>query len=125
MIKILVVDDEAGVCHLIEKTLAYSGFSVFTAKNAQKALGILHKEKINVVFLDIIMPNVNGLDFLKEIKAFNKDIAVFMVSVQSDEATRQKARELGADGFVSKPFEHEHLHELIMQKVLPNISPDK
>ena len=118
MIKILVVDDEAGICHLIEKTLAYSGFSVFKAKNASKALQIIAQEKPSLIFLDILMPDVDGLELLKQIKAIDSKIVVIMVSVQSDEATRQKAKDWGADGFVAKPFEHEHLHELIMQKLV-------
>ena len=122
MIKILVVDDEAGVCRLIESTFIYSGFTVLTAKTAQAALKIVEKDKPKIVFLDILMPDMNGLELLKQIKKIDPRIIVFMVSVAADEKTRVSAQKLGADGFVSKPFEHEHLQELVMNKVLSQLN---
>ena len=68
MIKILVVDDEEGICDNIKQIFTYIGFTVFTATTAQKALSIFEKEKPKIIFLDIIMPDVDGLDLLRKFK---------------------------------------------------------
>ena len=117
MIKILAVDDEQGMCLIIKETFAPIGFTVFSANNAEDALKIVNREKPKLVFLDIRMHGKSGLDLLKEIKAIDRSIRVVMLTVIADEATRQKAAELGADDFVTKPFMSEHLEEVARKEI--------
>ena len=117
MIKLLVVDDEAGICDSIKQIFTYIGFSVFTATTAQKALNILKKEKPKIIFLDIIMPDINGLDLLKEVKQIDPQSIVIMVTVMQDEETKKKALSLGADEFINKPFSHNYLREVVLSKI--------
>ncbi len=118
MIKILAVDDEQGMCVIIKETFAPMGFTVLSANNAEDALRIVNKEKPKLVFLDIRMHGKSGLDVLKEIKAIDKTIRVIMLTVISDEATKQKARELGADDFVTKPFMSDHLEDVARREII-------
>lgn len=117
MIKILVVDDEAGVCESIKRTFSYVGFTVFTATSAQKALNILNKQKPKIIFLDLLMPDVNGLDLLQQIKKINENVIVIIVTVKDDEETKKRALQLGADEYITKPFSFDELRTVAVQKI--------
>jgi CheY-like chemotaxis protein len=117
MIKILAVDDEQGICNLIKDAFAPIGFTVLSANNGQDALRIVNKEKPRLVFLDIRMMGMSGLEVLREIKTIDRTIKVVMLTVMADEATKRKAKELGADDFVTKPFMSEHLEEVARKEI--------
>jgi DNA-binding response OmpR family regulator len=117
MIKLLVVDDEQGVCDSIKKPFSYIGFTVFTATTAKKALRIFKKEKPNIIFLDILMPDVDGLDLLKEFKDMDPKSIVIMVTAKGDDQTQKKAVELGADEFMTKPFSFDDLRIVALRKI--------
>ncbi len=117
MIKILIVDDEQGICDSIKKPFSYIGFTVFTAKTAKKALSIFEKNKPKIIFLDIIMPDVDGLDLLKKFKQLDPGVIVIMVTAKGDEETQKKAVELGADEFMTKPFSFDDLRVVAIQKI--------
>jgi len=118
MIKILVVDDEPGICTALEQTFSVVGYNTLSATSGRKALEIVKKEHPNAVFLDILMPEMNGFELLKEIKNFDKKIIVIMVSSRSDDATKLEAFKLGAADFVSKPFHGDHLRDLVTTNIL-------
>jgi len=113
MIKLLAVDDEMGICNIIKKTFVPTGFTVFTANSGKEALAVVRKEKPHIVFLDIMMPGMNGLEALREIKKLDKTIKVIMVTVMDDPGTREEAKRGGAEEFVTKPFLPGHLEELV------------
>jgi DNA-binding response OmpR family regulator len=113
MIKILAVDDEPGICNIIKKTFSSVGFTVLVATDAEGALAIIKKEKPKIVFLDVKMPGMSGLEALAQIKKFDQSIKVIMLTVRDDDSTRQEARRLGADEFVTKPFMSDCLGERV------------
>lgn len=117
MIKILAVDDEPGICLLIEKTFKPIGFMVLSAYNGKDALSIIKKENPKLVFLDVRMMGMSGLEVLKEIKAYDRSIKVIMLTVANDPATKAKALELGADQYVTKPFMSDHLEEVARKEI--------
>lgn len=117
MIKILVVDDEAGICDSIKQIFTYIGFSVFTATTGAKALNIFEKEKPKIIFLDIIMPDVDGLDLLKKIKQIDPASIVIMVTARQEKDVEEKALALGADEFIRKPFSRNYLRDVVVQKI--------
>lgn len=117
MIKILAVDDEPGICNILKKIFSPLGFTVLTATNGADALEIVKKEKPKVIFLDIRMLGMSGLEVLAEIKKIDVSAKVIMVTVLDDEKTKAEARRLGADDFVTKPFRSDHLEELVRQEV--------
>jgi DNA-binding response OmpR family regulator len=117
MIKILAVDDEPGICDILKKTFGPIGFTVLTATNGRDALGLVKKEKPKIVFLDIRMLGMSGLEVLKEIKRIDKNTKVIMVPVMDDEKTKSQAKKSGADDFVAKPFMSDYLEAVVAKQV--------
>jgi len=117
MIKLLLVDDEKGLCDNLKGFFKVSGFNVLIATNGQDALSLVKKEKPKIVFLDIQMSGMSGLEVLKEIKKIDNSIKVIMVTVLDDEKTRAEAKKLGADEFIAKPFITDYLEEVVTRKV--------
>ena len=107
--KILIADDSEFVRKVLKDFLVEKGFFNFLeAKNGKEALKIYKKEKPDLILLDIIMPILSGLDFLKKIK--KEDVKkVIVVSVVKDKIRRKKAKEIGVKHYISKPFRKESL----------------
>lgn len=117
MIKILVVDDEPGICDMLKKTFSTIGFKVFSATSGLQALELAKKEKPKVVFLDVRMLGMSGLEVLEKIKEMDSQARVNIVTVLADEETKAEAKKLGADEFITKPFVSEYLEEITMRQV--------
>jgi two-component system, response regulator, stage 0 sporulation protein F len=117
VIKILVVDDEPGLCQMLEMTFAGIGFTVLTATNGADALSLVESQKPGIVVLDVRMFGMSGLEVLREIKRIDNSIKVIMLTVVNDENTIRQARDLGADEFIAKPFRSEYLQEVIAAKI--------
>lgn len=100
--KILVVDDEPDFVSMIKMRLESSGYEVITSSNGKEGLEKVDSEKPDVVFLDILMPELNGLEALKRIKQKNKDLPVYIITAFSNEERFKEARDLGASGFIVK-----------------------
>ena len=107
--KVLIADDSAFIRKILKDILKEIGFFNFLeAKNGKEALKIYKKEKPDLILLDIIMPILSGLDFLKKIK--KEDVKkVIVVSVVKDKIRRKKAKEIGVKHYISKPFRKESL----------------
>ena len=125
MIKLLAVDDEPGICDILKKTFAPVGFKVLTATNGADALALVRKERPKIVFLDIRMLGMSGLEVLKEIKKIDLSVKVIMVTVLDDDKTRKEARDLGADEFIVKPFASDYLEEVVRKQVGDLIKQEK
>lgn len=123
MVKLLVVDDEPGICDILKRIFSPMGFTVLTATNGQSAISIVNKEKPKVVLLDIKMLGMSGLEVLKEVKKIDNSIKVIMVTVMDDEKTKTEAKKLGADDFVIKPFISDQLEEIVMREIAQIIKP--
>lgn len=117
MIKILAVDDEPIICTMIKDAFEPIGFTVLTAHSGDDALKIFAKEKPGLIFLDIKMLGMSGLDVLKKIKEQDKTVKVVMLTVMADTQTKFKAKELGADDFVTKPFMTDHLEAVARKEI--------
>ena len=110
---ILIVDDEPDICNLTEKFLKLGGFDTITSNNGKEALKILeqnHKD-ICLVLLDIMMPGISGWEVLRNLKNDEKfkDILVVLFTVKSFNEDLQKGKQLGADGYITKPFSGKEL----------------
>jgi len=117
--KILVVDDEKAICEILEEFLSLFGHSVTSANSGADAIEVVHRARPDVVFLDIRMPGMSGLDVLKEIKALDSSVRVIMISAFGDEETESMARELGADGYIQKPVDLPDLLVLLKDEGQP------
>jgi len=111
---ILIVDDESANLDIIDKILQQSNHKTFTAESGEEALKILKKEsaKIDLILLDLIMPEVNGMDLLKTLKDDNNTyhIPVIMLSALDEIDTIVECISMGADDFLIKPVNRILLH---------------
>ena len=110
--KILIVDDEAHIRMLIEQTLEEledEGVEFLTAENGEVALEIIQEEKPNLVFLDVMMPKMNGMEVCRRIKKelALKDVYIVLLTAKGQELDRQKGLDVGADVYMTKPFDPE------------------
>jgi len=117
MIKILLVDDEKGITDALKEFFLHRGFGVKTANNGEDALKAVKKDRPDIVFLDIRMPGISGLDVLEKIKRMDKSIKIIMLTIHEEEAMVNKAKELGADEYITKPFRVDYLEEVVIKKV--------
>lgn len=101
--RILVVDDEKEIADLLELYLISDGFQVKKAYDAQERLRIMKNEKIDLVLLDIMMPNIDGLEMCRRIRETN-NVPIIMVSAKTQELDKIVGLTTGADDYVTKPF---------------------
>lgn len=101
---ILVADDDPDTAELVEIHLAGVGFRVFKAYDGAEALKVFGREKIDLAILDIMMPGVDGIQVCKRIWEFST-IPVIMLSARDSEADKVAGLEIGADDYVTKPFQ--------------------
>ena len=109
--KFLSVDDSSTMRKIISLALKGAGHSVEEAENGLQALEALKKGPVDCILLDINMPEMNGIEFLKARKAnpSASGIPVFVLTTQDEESLKQEALSLGAKGFIIKPFQKEAL----------------
>jgi len=112
--KLLIVDDEAHIRMLIGQTLEEledEGVDFFTAENGEQALEIIQAEKPQLVFLDVMMPKMNGMEVCRRVKkelGLN-DVFIVLLTAKGQELDRQKGQEVGADVYMTKPFDPEKI----------------
>lgn len=109
--KILIMDDEIEICNIFYDFFTPKGYEVIKAISGKEATELVKTEKPDLVFLDIRMPGMDGLEVLKQIKEIDKSITVIMVTVLKDEKTAQKAIKLGAYDYVTKPLSFDYLEK--------------
>jgi len=108
--KIMIVDDAAFMRMVIKDTLKKSGYeNLIEAPDGERAVELYKLEKPNLVFMDITMPNKDGLQALKEIKAFDPEAKVVMCSAMGQQTIVLEAIQVGAKDFIVKPFKGERI----------------
>lgn len=117
MIKILILDDEKGLCDQLKKCFRKRGYTVFAVTNGKEALSVLKKESPQILVLDIRMDGVTGLDVLKKAKEDNPKVKAVMITGLDDDTTKKQAQQLGADEYLTKPFNYDILEKLVIHKV--------
>jgi DNA-binding NtrC family response regulator len=110
--RVLVVDDEQDIIDILREHLAKT-FDVDTANDGGKALAVARTNPPDVMFLDIHMPGVNGVDVLKSVKELDPTIAVLMVTANADNTLAAEALKRGAFSYVPKPFDLRYLDHLV------------
>jgi two-component system alkaline phosphatase synthesis response regulator PhoP len=110
--KLLIVDDEAHIRMLLEQTLEEledDDVEFFSAQNGEEALEIIQAENPQLVFLDVMMPKMNGMEVCRRVKKELQMDKVFIVllTAKGQELDRQKGQEVGADLYMTKPFDPE------------------
>jgi two-component system KDP operon response regulator KdpE len=107
-LKVLVVDDEPPIRKLLRMGLGTQGFQTIDAPNGKAAIELM-VEQPDLVILDLGLPDVPGLELLRQIRARREDLPIVVLSSRGDEAAKVEALDLGADDYVTKPFGMEEL----------------
>lgn len=114
-IKLFLVDDERDLIQALEMRLAAEGFRIFCATDGLSALVEIGREHPDLILLDICLPNLDGFDVFQQLRQ-NPDTAhipVIFLTARTSMEDRQKARHLGAAGYLSKPFQWPKLLALL------------
>jgi DNA-binding response OmpR family regulator len=118
MATILVVDDELLICDLLRVVLSRQGHEVITATNGKEGLELFKQHKPRFTLLDLRMPEMNGIEVLKHIRAIDPKAAVMILTAWGSDALEQQARQLGAMDFLSKGLALDML-VAAMERALP------
>lgn len=103
MPRILVVDDEQAVLNLLAYNLSKAHYQVITALNGRQALEIARQAEPDLILLDLMLPEIDGLDVCRELRRTSK-VPIIMITARGEEIDRVVGLELGADDYICKPF---------------------
>jgi DNA-binding response OmpR family regulator len=116
--RILVVDDEEVIRTVLSRFLKSKGYDVVTAANGTEALDRVKKERPHLMLLDIRMPEMDGFEVLERVHQIDREIAVMMITANSDLEQARKTMEMGACDYIIKPFHLDYLETTVMTKLL-------
>lgn len=109
MFHVLIVDDDKNIRFLMREVFEMENYVVFTVSDGVEALKILDREHIDIAIVDIMMPNMDGYEFVKTLREYNKELPVLMVSAKQLSEDRKKGYSVGIDDFMTKPIDTEEL----------------
>ncbi len=109
MVKVLVVDDETPIVEAVAYSLKKEGFSVITANDAEQCLEAVRRESPALIVLDVMLPSASGFDVCRMLRK-QSDTPIIMLTARAEETDRVVGLELGADDYVTKPF---NMRELV------------
>lgn len=105
---VLAVDDEAGILRLMKLELTGQGFRVITASNGEEALKLVEEQRPDAVLLDVIMPEMTGLEVMRRIRE-QMNVPIIMVTAKDSDQDKVRGLEMGADDYIVKPFSPEEM----------------
>jgi len=110
--KILVIEDDADLQNLFCKTLQRSNYMAYGADNAQEAFDILENEYIDLIISDVMMPGINGFEFVRQLRESGSELPVLIITAKGDITDKQQGFMAGADDYMVKPID---LNEMIFR----------
>lgn len=116
-IRIMIVDDEVDFLESIQYWLKLKGYQVETHSKPDKAIEAVKQNPPMVLFTDIVMPDMDGIDMLREIREFNKDLSVIIITAHSTPQRVQDAEELGVVGYFMKSDDFKQAADLIQKAI--------
>ena len=123
MERVLVIDDDVGLCELVEEYLEPEGYDVEATHNGERGIDRALSNEHSLVILDVMLPGMNGFDVLRRIRAKSR-IPVLMLTARGDDVDRIVGLEIGADDYLPKPFNPRELVARI-RAVLRRMQPDE
>ena len=111
--RILLVDDEPELLKAMRIRLTSWGYDVLTAANGKEAIQLVKKEVPDAIILDIMMPDLDGVETLRRIRRFNKKVPVIMLTAYASEEKMQNTESLGISAFIPKGTEFDNASQLI------------
>ena len=118
--RVLAVDDEVHIAHLVKINLERAGYEVRTAGDGEEALDLITQEVPDLVILDVMMPRMSGFDVLRKLKsdAGTRDIPIMMLTARGSDTDSSDALLLGVDVYLTKPFSPTELLAFV-SRILP------
>ena len=115
--RVLICDDEPYIVESVSYVVRKAGFDVLTAEDGEEALAAAHREKPDLVFLDIMMPGISGDEVCRRLKSdpSTRDTHVVILTARGQEEDERRAMEMGADEFMTKPFSPRKLRARILE----------
>jgi DNA-binding response OmpR family regulator len=101
---IAVVDDEVKIREMVKTFLQNDGFETVEAQDGEAAVELVENHKVDLILLDVMMPNKDGLQALRDIRVHHKKLPVIMLTAKSEEIDKLLGLEMGADDYITKPF---------------------
>ena len=123
--KILVIDDEERMCWALERALSHEGYQVVTATRGLRGIELARETEPSLVILDLKMPDIGGIEVLKEIKGINPSIPVIMITAHGSIDTAIEAMKIGATDYITKPFKLEEIKLQITKALHLSISENR
>ena len=117
MVKLLLIDDDKHVCEYVKRFFEKRKCNVLVSNSGTEGLAAFKKEQPDIIILDIKMPDIDGLEVLKQIKKIDPKSKVIMITIAYNDENKQKAKEYGADDFIQKPIDAEYLEGTVALKV--------
>ena len=109
MLNILVVDDDTNIRMFLQAVLENAGYGVLTATNGRHALEVMDKEHVDLVVLDIMMPEMDGYEFTKTLREADNNLPILMVSAKQLPQDKHKGFIVGTDDYITKPIDDEEM----------------
>lgn len=107
--RILLIEDELAIIRMVERGLTSHGHQVLSAETGEDGLLIVSTEELDLILLDIGLPDISGHEVLKEIRRLRSDLPVIMLTARDDVEAKVSALDTGADDYITKPFVYEEL----------------
>jgi DNA-binding response OmpR family regulator len=108
-VRILVIEDEARILGFVSRGLVAEGFSVLPAADGNEGLRLAREESCDLVLLDLLLPELDGLSVLEELKRLRPDLPVLVLTARADMPTKLRSFRLGAWDYLTKPFSFDEL----------------
>jgi len=118
---ILVVDDEPEVCRLVQRVLQRDHFHVLCATSGKRALASLRNRCVDLVILDISMPDMSGIQVLAELRVRRKSLPVLMLTGHGHLDTARQAMQLGAYDYITKPFSVDLVKKIVREALQKSV----
>ncbi|WP_312651846.1 response regulator transcription factor [Aminipila sp.] len=109
MFRVLIVEDDTNTRKLMKAVLSTNGYMTFTASDGLEALGILDTEHIDLIILDVMMPNMDGYELTEELRASGYQLPILMVTAKQMPADKKKGFIVGTDDYMTKPVDEEEM----------------
>ncbi|MDP2941948.1 MAG: response regulator [Candidatus Omnitrophota bacterium] len=113
--KILIIDDEVDICEMLKDFFSARGYQVMYALTGQGGLDAFNIERPQIVMLDLFLGDIYGLEVLKKIKRIDRSSVVIIITGSGSKEDEKKAKELGADFYLDKPFSVAALKKLLLE----------
>ncbi len=110
---VLLVDDDDGIRDALEEILADEGYRCLSASNGRKGLDVVQNSQPDLILLDLMMPQMDGWEFMDRLRQMPRGSLIPVVVISADRDVGPKARQLGAQGHLSKPFDLDNLLNLV------------